>query len=147
VLESGVPFSDPERKRGYDRQWVAARRAAWFSDKCCVRCNSVEKLRLDHVDAKTKVRSGDHAIWSWSFERREAELAKCQVLCEPCHIIKTAENKEHPRGERDGASKLTAVAVDDIRHSTQSLRVLAAKWGVSPRLIGMVRRNEIWRHV
>lgn len=79
-------------QRQYQREWMADRRAAFFSDKVCVRCGSQERLELDHVDRATKVH---HAIWSWSEARREAELAKCQVLCHDCHLAKTAaENRE-----------------------------------------------------
>lgn len=77
-----------EAKREYQRRWVAERKAAYFADKVCVRCDSVERLRLDHVDPTQKV---SHRIWSWSVARREVELAKCQVLCDPCHKIKTKE--------------------------------------------------------
>jgi hypothetical protein len=41
---------------------------------------------VDHVDPSTKV---NHVIWSWSENRRLAELAKCQVLCHDCHVKKT----------------------------------------------------------
>ena len=78
-----------EAQLEYQRQWMANRRAAYFEDKSCVRCGSVEELRLDHIDPKEKV---SHRIWSWKKERREAELAKCQVLCEPCHKEKTRED-------------------------------------------------------
>ena len=75
--------------REYKRQWRAARRAAYFADKACVRCGSIENLQLDHIDRNTKV---THNIWSWSKERRETELSKCQVLCADCHKIKTNED-------------------------------------------------------
>ena len=58
----------------------------------CVKCPSTEKLQFDHIDPKQKV---NHRIWTWSPARRAAELAKCQLLCEPCHIQKTIDNDEH----------------------------------------------------
>ncbi|ALF00619.1 HNH endonuclease [Mycobacterium phage Bricole] len=75
-----------EAKREYQRQWRAKRRAAWFAGKACVRCGSDEDLELDHVDPTLKV---TNAVWSWSQERRDVELAKCQVLCNACHKAKT----------------------------------------------------------
>jgi 5-methylcytosine-specific restriction endonuclease McrA len=77
-----------DRKREYQREWCAARRAEYFFDKFCVRCGTTENLRLDHIDPTQKV---SHRIWSWSAARREAELAKCQVLCDPCHKDKGRE--------------------------------------------------------
>ncbi len=65
---------------------MANRRYEYFRDKFCVKCGSVENLELDHIDPETKV---NHAIWSWSEVRRNEELAKCQVLCEVCHLEKT----------------------------------------------------------
>lgn len=76
-----------ERKREYQREWLANRRANFFADKACVRCGSAEQLELDHIDPEQKV---SHRIWSWSQERRDAEIAKCQVLCAECHKAKSA---------------------------------------------------------
>ena len=59
-------------------------------------CDSTENLQFDHIRREDKV---DHRIWSWSKERRLAELAKCQLLCEYHHVEKSmAENRgEIPR--------------------------------------------------
>lgn len=82
-----MSYANPDRQREYGRQWVAARREAWLkTNGPCKRCGSCERLQVDHVDPSKKV---SHRIWSWSALRREAELAKCQVLCEACHIGKT----------------------------------------------------------
>jgi 5-methylcytosine-specific restriction endonuclease McrA len=145
-----VPYKDPAQKREWDRQWVAARRAAWFADKCCVRCSSVDKLRLDHIDAKTKVRRGDHAIWSWTLERREAELAKCQVLCEGCHKTKTRECMEKARGERVGAARLTEADVRAIRVAVAAgatKRGTARRYGVNDRTVRDLCAGRTWLHI
>jgi hypothetical protein len=84
-----VPIKDAEERRQYQREWIAQRRSEWFSDKFCIRCGSTEDLRLDHIDPRQKV---EHRIWSWSRARRDVELAKCQVLCHPCHVVKTVED-------------------------------------------------------
>lgn len=84
-----MPYASLETQREYQKNWIASRRAEYFADKSCVRCDSTEALRLDHIDPGQKV---SHRIWSWSTARREAELAKCQVLCETCHREKTAED-------------------------------------------------------
>lgn len=79
-------YKDKEVDRAYHREWVRKRRASFFHGKCCVKCGSIQRLELDHIDPKTKV---THAIWTWSEERRNNELAKCQVLCHDCHMTKT----------------------------------------------------------
>ncbi len=80
-----MPYKDIEKQRAYQREWVAKRRQAWFQDKKCP-CGSTERLELDHINPRDKE---DHKIWSWSAERRNAELAKCQALCYYCHKKKT----------------------------------------------------------
>lgn len=75
-----------EYMREYQRQWLANRRAEFFGDKSCVRCGAIDNLELDHVDPTEKV---SNHIWSWSLARREAEIAKCQILCAECHKQKT----------------------------------------------------------
>lgn len=80
--DSPVPMPTKELQREHGRQWVAKRRAAWFADKHCVLCGSREEIQIDHLDPAQKV---EHRIWSWSKDRREAELAKCRVLCKRCH--------------------------------------------------------------
>lgn len=82
-----MPYSDRNQQRTYVREWIAARRSAWFAaNGPCVQCGSWLRLELDHVDPDRKV---SHRIWSWSQERRDAELAKCQILCRVCHRAKT----------------------------------------------------------
>ncbi len=81
-----MPYNDPARQREYQRRWRAQRRADWFEGKSCTQCGLTEHLELDHIDPNLKV---DHKIWSWSADRREAEIAKCQVLCFTCHKAKS----------------------------------------------------------
>lgn len=84
-----------DRKREYQREWIRARRAEYLEGKSCKVCGSKDNLEVDHIDASTKeIRVS--ALWSMSKEnpKRIKELAKCQVLCKPCHVAKTVSNKE-----------------------------------------------------
>lgn len=97
-------YKDPEKQKEYQRNWLAKRRADWFSENGpCINCGSWDNLELDHIDPSTKV---DNKIWSWSKERRDKETAKCQVLCEDCHHEKTIANKEYLYGEDIGNAVL-----------------------------------------
>lgn len=78
-----MSYSDPDRQRQYQREWIAKRRAEWFQGRLCVDCGAAEELELHHVDPSKKV---THRIWSWRLERRLVEIAKCIVLCRWCHI-------------------------------------------------------------
>lgn len=84
-----MPYKDPEAQREYQRQWKADRRAEFFADKTCQHCGSLDRLELHHVDPRLKV---SHKIWSWSAQRRAAELEKCIILCHDCHLIETEKD-------------------------------------------------------
>ena len=62
------------------------RRREYLASKRCYACGSTENLELDHRDPSTKI---SHAFWGWSRERLEKELAKCDVMCQDCHKLKT----------------------------------------------------------
>lgn len=137
---------DPELMREYKREWTAKRRAAWFRDKQCVRCGSVEKLELDHVDPALKV---SHSIWSWSEVKRDAEILKCQVLCKACHLSKTAEGNEgryFRNGESHPNSKLSKAQVEEIRSRWpgESQVSLAREYGVVKQTIWEIVHGHIW---
>lgn len=77
--------------RKYQRGWLNRRRAEWIAaNGPCKKCGSSERLEVDHIDPAQKI---THAVWSWSKVRREAELAKCQVLCYTCHKAKTSSDR------------------------------------------------------
>lgn len=54
----------------------------------CVKCGSTDKLEVDHIDRTVKELSFERMTMV-SMERFLAELAKCQLLCDPCHGDKT----------------------------------------------------------
>ena len=83
-------YKDKETQKAFQKNWIAKRRADFFKDKLCVQCGSNENLELDHIDPKEK---SSHKIWSWSAARRDAEIAKCQVLCKACHLEKTLKDR------------------------------------------------------
>jgi 5-methylcytosine-specific restriction endonuclease McrA len=92
-----VPCRTREEQNTYQREWVAARRAAWFKGKVCVICGGTTRLQLDHRDPSTKDKLlralHTNNFWSWSSERRDKELVKCQVLCKSCHLQKTSKER------------------------------------------------------
>lgn len=86
-----MAFDRKQYLREYQKKWyreiVASRRKKWFEENGpCHQCGSWENLELDHIDRTTKVH---HVIWTWSEQRREDELKKCQPLCHDCHKKKS----------------------------------------------------------
>lgn len=91
-----------EYMRNYQRKWIAQRRLEWVISQGhkCAKCGDTQgPFDIDHIDRATKTcRVND--LWSRSKEIRDAELAKCQLLCKPCHKAKTRDemtlkNLEH----------------------------------------------------
>lgn len=100
-----MPRSDKdsynEYMREYMKEYSAKRRlkAIEVLGGCCAVCGSSEDLEIDHIDPATKsftIAKGWHHAWS----KILVELAKCQLLCNPCHIEKsrTDNGVEHGGG-------------------------------------------------
>jgi hypothetical protein len=83
-------YKDKEKQKQFNREWVAKRRKEWIDKNGPCKCGSSDRLQVDHIDPATKV---SHRVWSWSDTRRNAELAKCQVLCYACHKTKTLQQR------------------------------------------------------
>ncbi len=144
-----MPYADKRQQRDYQREWIAKRRASYFEGKVCALCASPHPTVLDHIDPFQKV---SHRIWSWSQERREAELAKCQPLCVDCHKEKTNHDgsRVYVAGEWNPASKLTEADVREIRAlSTQgwTREDLARRFGVNHSTVSHVVSGETWAYL
>jgi 5-methylcytosine-specific restriction endonuclease McrA len=147
--EEGVMvFTEAQKIESQRRRSLARRndaRAAYFADKVCVECGSVEQLELDHIDPETKV---THNIWGWAPSRWPAELAKCQVLCHDCHLAKSIANGDMSNpGENNPNSKLTDIQVLEIRASNKTQVVLAKEYGVAQPTISSIIRRKLWSHI
>src|SRR5882762_9871136 len=54
----------------------------------CVDCDTIEDLEIDHANATQKTFDLGKALSGWSEVRIQAELRKCVVRCQPCHLEK-----------------------------------------------------------
>lgn len=148
VSSLAMPYRNPDERRQYQREWVARRRAEWFAGKTCWRCGSTDDLQIDHRDPRDKV---TNAIWSWATPRRDAELAKCQVLCKPCHQWKTTGCEEHVlRGQHNGRARLTEAMVIEARRlhaDGEAFRSLAQRYGVALATMKEAITGTTWKHL
>jgi hypothetical protein len=58
----------------------------------CVRCGSTDRLEFDHIDHTTKTVELADAFATYSQQRLEAEVDKCQLLCKVCHVDKSIQD-------------------------------------------------------
>lgn len=92
-----------EYMRDYMKEYVAKRKARvheLLGGKCFL-CGSIENLEVDHINPDEKSFTLARR-WHRKWSDIEAELPKCQLLCQNCHKIKTKENGDLLRG---GAGK------------------------------------------
>ncbi len=92
-----MPYKDKEAKNKYQVMWANKNRDYWIESQGgkCIKCGNKERLEVDHIDPSKKI---SHRVYSWSKERRDKELSKCQVLCYDCHLFKTLEQRRLRRG-------------------------------------------------
>ena len=83
-------MSNNEYMRQYMKQYcrIKKQKAIKLLGGKCIKCNSIKRLEIDHIDPKTK--SFEIAsLWSRSWTKTLEELKKCQLLCHQCHTKKT----------------------------------------------------------
>lgn len=143
-----MSYADKRKQKDYQKNWIKARRESFFNGKVCFNCGSVDSLVLHHRNPEEKE---SHKIWSWSEKRRLAEIAKCDVLCESCHISIHKEMGSFGRvGEDCNFSNLYTSDVVEIkkRISNGETNIEIAKdFGVYPSTISKIRVGKTWKHI
>ena len=96
-----------EKKAEYDRKYREENRE--YNNKCkreyckkrkelcleylggkCVKCGTTHNLQFDHIKREGKKYTITEKL-SIKFDNLKEELNKCQLLCAPCHLDKTAK--------------------------------------------------------
>lgn len=95
-LQADCMACSRERARSYrqeQRDKVAEYKLLKGCEVCGFKAQHSCQLDLDHRDPNTKTYKGSHKSYDagWSWERIEAELAKCVVTCKNCHALRTYE--------------------------------------------------------
>jgi hypothetical protein len=67
----------------------------------CTKCGSTENLQFDHVSRELK-KFTITSHWNRSQAELQEELAKCQLLCQSCHLEKTKSELGVPHGGGKG---------------------------------------------
>jgi len=119
-----------ERRRNYQRQWAS---------------RNPEKIKahtaLNQAVLRGDIERPDKCEWCGRRGRIEGSHTdyfkplEVDWLCRPCHIRK------------DGQAKLTEDQVREIRASTESQRVAAARYGVTQVAVCLIRQGKRWRNL
>jgi hypothetical protein len=98
--------------REYMAERYFRRRAAAIESLggACVRCGSTDDLQFDHIDASAKLFDVGKAFAGMAQAKLDAEVAKCQLLCDLHHKEKTRECGDSAGGHN---------YVHDPQHGTQ----------------------------
>jgi 5-methylcytosine-specific restriction endonuclease McrA len=98
-----MPYKDKEIMKTYQREWMRRRRQDWIdANGPCKVCGSVERLEVDHINPNEKSLNPTK-VWSLTEEKRNLELAKCQVLCNTCHLQKTLKERAERKAVKEDA--------------------------------------------
>jgi 5-methylcytosine-specific restriction endonuclease McrA len=77
-----------------------------YLDGECVNCGSTERLEFDHI--KNDRKDEAHCIGRMLdsvWDKLKTELNKCQLLCKPCHCIKSAAERGRGNARHGEASR------------------------------------------
>jgi hypothetical protein len=80
-------MADYMLKRYHERRPVYV--AEWGG--VCVDCGTSDELEFDHADASSKSIDVGKMFTSYSDVKIRAELEKCVLRCQECHLVKTQE--------------------------------------------------------
>lgn len=100
-----MPLSDKAEYNAYMAGYMLRRyherrtEALTLLGGVCIRCKTDEDLNFDHIDRDTKSFPISQ-LWSVSRTKYLSEIAKCQILCGPCHRDKTRENRDYRKDYR-----------------------------------------------
>lgn len=95
-----MPYADKARhaERELARYHEKMAFYRWLLGGRCSACGALEALHIDHIDPATKAFTIGQK-WSLAIEVVVAELAKCQLLCDACHLTKSRTNGELRGGQ------------------------------------------------
>jgi 5-methylcytosine-specific restriction endonuclease McrA len=87
-----MAYKDPEKARAYLRERYLRRKTEALNrlGGRCARCGATRDLQVDHIDRAEKTMPFSR-MYVVNREQFEAELSKCQLLCQDCHQKKSIE--------------------------------------------------------
>lgn len=141
------------RRYNKDRRTERWVKAVEMLGGACTECGSKDNLQFDHIDPSTKkLHIGQQITGSWP--EIEAELQKCQLLCYPCHKIKSAKessdfNRTNFVGEDSPRAKITNEDVEGYRTRFKAgelnMHEIAAETSMAVKNVRLMLRGITYR--
>lgn len=115
-------------------------------------CGAFKSLQFDHIEASSKVYPIASMLAGCRWEFILSELAKCQLLCHPCHVFKGRMFGETggTKGVGNHNAKLNPAKVQEMRwrsRAGETVSSLAAEFGVSTGAAWQAVNRGTWKHV
>lgn len=78
------------------REWARRKRQELIGllGGCCVKCGSVEHLEFDCINPQGDEHHKMESSTRMGFYRKQYEAGNLQVLCAPCHVVKSASETQ-----------------------------------------------------
>ena len=155
-----MPLKDKAAYNAHMKQYMAKRyhrRRAEAIEQLggrCAVCGTATDLNFDHVVASEKGFNIGTRLAGIAETKLQEELAKCQLLCEPCHKQKSAECGDNSmKGEANPISKLNEAQVLEARRryrprsETDGAAAIAREFGVSRHTVRLAIQRKTWKHI
>lgn len=116
----------------------------------CVICGTTDQLELDHIDRTTKSFEISK-IWNSVPGLFWEEVRKCQLLCDPCHNLKTLDEKgqKPARGTHGTLSAYRycrcQTCLDAMAEYNRNNRVRWRRPGLTPRTAPQHGEQRMYR--
>lgn len=138
--------NNPETVKQYRREKKERRitEARYLLGSKCIRCSTRKSLHFDHVDPATKLFNISDGADHVSEARFWAEVAKCQLLCKPHHLEKTAKEQSNDLKRRRQSSPTSKLRDLDVLYIHglyglgHSQRAIAREFEVHPSTINRI---------
>jgi hypothetical protein len=115
AYSSSEQFNDYQRRRYRERlNWAIE----YLGDRCAT-CGGDGPFDFDHLDPALKT-ANVTAMHMRSFEVFKAEVDKCQLLCRPCHIARTAAARPPRRHGTRASYKYGRCRCDSCRSAARA---------------------------
>lgn len=99
-----MDYSVQSRQAGTVNEQQKRSRARELLGGVCVICKTAEQLEFDHIDWRTKPKAkkndANRVLFRQAWAVVEASLPLLQLLCRPCHIEKSRQDRLESTGQR-----------------------------------------------